>query len=150
IVPADSQATKSATKKTSASMTTMRMPPSWSAVSLAITVPSPVQGEPRRRPGGRSFGGMASLLEIAVVDFVQAWRGEFEADQLHLSRWARRDHGRQIARAVGAIEVRPKHLHPDDAGDPGEPLPYDRAAGLDIDDMTAAQHIAGEFGHRTR
>ncbi len=46
IVLVDSHATNSATRNTSASMTTMRIPPRWSAVSLAMTAPIPVQGEP--------------------------------------------------------------------------------------------------------
>src|SRR5205823_3662910 len=81
IVVAENQARTRATRNTSASTTTIRAPPRWSAVSLATTVPSPVQGEPCRRASARLLSGMAGLLEIAVVDLGEAWRGEMDADQ---------------------------------------------------------------------
>src|SRR6266852_8860145 len=73
-----------AVRNTSASRMRIRALDRWSAVSLAITAPSPVHGEPRRRPlgapPGRLLGSMARLLEIAVVDFVEAGRGEVDAE----------------------------------------------------------------------
>ena len=60
IVVVENQARTSAIRKTSASITTMRMPLSWSAASLARTIPSPGKrraatphGAPRRSSGCR-------------------------------------------------------------------------------------------------
>src|SRR5260370_42231773 len=81
----------------------------WSAVSLAMTAPSPVHGEPRRRPleapPGRLLGSMARLLEIAVVDFVEAWRGEVGAEQLELLGEGAGGVGPEGALAIGPVAV---------------------------------------------
>src|SRR5260370_28773200 len=69
----------------------MRALDRWSAVSLATTAPIPVHGEPRRRPSARLLSGMAGLLEITVVDFVEARCGEMDADQFDFRGEAARD-----------------------------------------------------------
>src|SRR5205809_6038730 len=109
-----------AVRKTSASRIRMRALERWSAVSLAITVPSPVQGEPRRRPAGRLLSGIARVLEIAIVDFVEARRGETDADELDLRGEASGNFGAQIALAVRPIEVGRDRLDAYDAGDRSE------------------------------
>ena len=58
------------------------------------------------------------------------------------------DVGAQIALAVGAVAVGAQRLHPHHAGNGGELARHVDAVRLDIDDMAAAQHLAGEFGHR--
>src|SRR5437588_130264 len=145
-----SQSETSATRNTSASSPTSRAPLRWSAVSLATTVPSPVQGEPRRRPPGDSPGrllsGIAGILEIAVVDLGQARRGELDAGQLDDRGELARDLGAQVALAVDPITVDAKRLHPDDARHRGEPLRHPRSARLDIDDMAPAKHPTGQLG----
>src|SRR5947207_6670305 len=115
IVVVENQARTSATRNTSASITTIRGPLRWSAVSLATTVPSPVQGEPRRRPPGNSPGrllsGIAGILEIAVVDFGEARRGELNAGQLNDRSELAGDLGTQIALAIDPITVGTERLH---------------------------------------
>src|SRR5215469_3269598 len=74
IAVVENQARTSAIRKTSASMTTMRIPLSWSAASLARTIPAPVKGEPLRR--------MADLVEVARVDLVETGLGKANAGQL--------------------------------------------------------------------
>src|SRR6202043_1493494 len=133
----------------------MRALDRWSAVSFATTVPRPVQGEPRRRaprdPPGRLLSGMAGLLEITVVDLVEARRGEIDADQLHLRGETARDLGPQIALAIDPVSptVLPgtEFLHPHHAGNRGEALGDAGSARFDIDDMAAAEHPAGQVGH---
>src|ERR1700730_8474151 len=128
IVVVENQARTSATRNTSASITTMRAPLRWSAVSLATTTPSPVQGEPRRRPPGESPGrllsGIAGILEIAVVDLGQARRCEINTDQLDDRGKLAGDLGAQVALAIDpvalAVWLRAERLHPDDARDCGE------------------------------
>src|SRR6266404_4418077 len=116
IVVVENQARTSATRNTNASITTIRAPLRWSAVSLATTVPSPVQGEPRRRPPGDSPGrllsGIAGILEIAVVDLGQARRGELDASQLDHRGELAGDLGAQITLAVDPITVDAERLHP--------------------------------------
>src|SRR5215831_9109355 len=73
IAVVENQARTSAIRKTSASITTIRVPLSWSAASLARTIPAPVKGEPLRR--------MAGLVEIAGVDLVEAGLGKADAGQ---------------------------------------------------------------------
>src|SRR5580765_4962272 len=115
IAVVDSHATKSATRNTRASMTTMRMPPKWSAVSLAMTVPSPVHGEPSRcRPERRLLSGIAGLLEIAVVDLGEARCGKADAEELRVGGDNSRDLGAQVAPAIDAVEIRAEQLHPHD------------------------------------
>src|SRR5579863_557083 len=91
----------------------------WSAVSLATTAPSPVQGDPRRAPPGRLLRDIARLLEIAGVDLVEARRGKVEAEEIDLGGEAARDLGAQIALAIDpvALAVRPvaERLHPHDS-----------------------------------
>src|SRR5258708_22161149 len=72
-----------AVRNTSASRMRMRALDRWSAVSLATTAPSPVQGEPNLPPR-QLLSGIARLLEIAGVDLVEARRGKADADQLDL------------------------------------------------------------------
>src|SRR5690349_9329176 len=97
---AEYQATTRAIRNIRASITTIRMPPRWSAVSLATTAPSPVHGEPSRRPlRPRLLSGIARLLEIAGIDFVEARRGKVDADQFDLGGEPPRDLGAQIALA---------------------------------------------------
>src|SRR5438132_8225688 len=109
IVVVENQARTSATRNTSASITTIRAPLRWSAVSLATTVPSPVQGEPRRRPPGDSPGrlrsSIAGILEIAVVDFGQARRGELNAGQLYRTGELAGEFGAQVALAIEPVSV---------------------------------------------
>src|SRR5271166_3906523 len=74
IAAVENQARTSAIRNTSASITTIRMPLSWSAASLARTIPMPVKGEPLRR--------MGQLVEVTGVDFVEARLGKANAGQL--------------------------------------------------------------------
>src|SRR5215471_17150665 len=74
IAVVENQARTSAIRKTSASITTIRIPLSWSAASLARTIPAPVKGEPLRR--------MAGLVEVSGVDFVETGFGKANAGQL--------------------------------------------------------------------
>src|SRR5262249_31679107 len=74
IVVVENQASTSAIRKTSASITTIRIPLSWSAASLARTMPTPVNGEPLRR--------MAGLVEITGIDLIEARLGETNAEQV--------------------------------------------------------------------
>src|SRR5258708_19370170 len=98
----------------------------WSAVSLATTAPSPVQGEPNRPPR-QLLSGIARLLEIAGVDLVEARRGKVDADQLDLRGEAPGDLGAQIALAIDpvalAVLAGAEELHPDDPGHSAEPPP---------------------------
>src|SRR5437016_5903698 len=136
----------------------MRIPPRWSAVSLAITVPSPVHGEPSRRPPDRAssprrlLSSIARLLEIPGVDLGEAWRGELDADKLDLGGEAPRDLGAQIAPAIDpvALAVLPEaeRLHPHDPRYRAEAVADIGSAHLDIDDMAAAQHPPGQLGDR--
>src|SRR5947199_6768297 len=156
MVVAENQARTRATRNTSASTTTIRAPPRWSAVSFATTVPSPVQGEPCRRapgdPPGRLLSGIAGLLEIAVVNLGEARRRKMDPDQFDFRGEAARDLGPQIALAVDPIAFAPERLQPHDTGHRGEAVGDGagsfRAARLDIDDMAATKHPAGELGHR--
>src|SRR5712675_195378 len=90
IVVVENHARTSATRKISASVTTMR---------------TPVQGEPRRDPVALLLSGKAGLLEIAVVDLGEARRGEMDADQLDLRREAARNIGAQIALAIDPVAL---------------------------------------------
>src|SRR5882762_10523208 len=148
IVVVENQARTSATRNTSASITTIRGPLRWSAVSLATTVPSPVQGEPRRRlPGdspGRLLSGIAGILEIAVVDLGEARRGELNTGQLDHRGELAGDLGAQVALAIDPVALvvllGAERLHPDDARHRGETICDARSARLDIDDMATAEH----------
>src|SRR5579863_5678690 len=136
----------------------MRTLDRWSAVSLAMTAPSPVHGEPLRPPSGRLLGGMARLVEIAVVDLVEARRGKVDAEQLDLGGEMPGDLGAQIALAIDpvALVVRPgaERLHPHHPGHRGKAVGNApgicagsfRGARLDIDDMAAAEHAPGQLG----
>src|SRR5579859_7097616 len=126
----------------------------WSAVSLATTAPRPVQGEPNLLLSGRavlSLRDIARLLEIAIVDLVEAGRGKMEADQLDFGGEAPGDLGAQVARAIDPVALallpEAEGLHPDDPGHCGEALLGAGAAHLDVDDVTAAKHAPGQFGH---
>src|SRR6266567_58895 len=103
-----------AVRNTKASRMRIRALDRWSAVSLATTAPSPVQGEPLRPPR-QLLSGIARLLEIAGVDLVEARRGKVDADQLDLRGEAPGDLGPQIALAIDpvALAVRPlaERLH---------------------------------------
>src|SRR6185369_2041565 len=105
----------------------------------------PVNGEPRRRPATRALSGIARLLEIAVVDLVEARRGEVDADQLGLGRKTAGDLGAQIALAIDPVGISPEGLHPDHPRNSGEPVGHAGAERLDIDNMTATQYAAGQF-----
>src|SRR4051794_1255114 len=122
----------------------MRTPLKWSAVSLAMTVPRPVQGEPRR-----PLSGIARLLEIAGVDLVEARRGKTNAEQLGLDGKVAGDLGAQVALAVDAIKIGPERLHPHDSRHRDEAGGDLAATRLDIDDVAAAEDLAGQLGHRT-
>src|SRR5215467_2476947 len=74
IAVVENHARTRAIRKTSASITTVRTPLSWSAASLARTIPVPVKGEPLRR--------MAYLVEIAGVDLVETGLGKANTGQL--------------------------------------------------------------------
>src|SRR4029077_10632000 len=74
IAVVENQARTRAIRKTSASITTVRMPLSWSAASLARTMPVPVKGDPLR--------GIAHLVEIAGVDLVETGFSEANAGEL--------------------------------------------------------------------
>src|SRR5258707_14543098 len=128
----------------------MRALDRWSAVSFATTAQRPVQGEPRRRASGRLLSGMPGLLEIAGVDFVEARRGEIDADQLDLGGETARDLGSQIARAIDPIPLAAERLPPHHAGYRGEPPCDARAARLDIDDIAAAEHLPRQVRPRAR
>src|SRR5947207_748101 len=121
----------------------MRTPLKWSAVSLAMTVPTPVQGEPRR-----PLSGIAHLLEITGVDLVEAGGGKADAEQLGLDGKVAGDLGTQIALTIDTVEVRPERLHPDDSRQRDEAARDLAAARLHIDDVTAAQHPAGQLRDR--
>src|SRR6266851_7214711 len=128
IAVVDNHATKRATRNTKASMTTMRMPPRWSAVSLAMTVPSPVHGDPSRCPPGRRLlSGIAGLLEIAVVDLGEARCGKADAEELRVGGEQPGDIGAQVALAIDAVEVGAERLHPYDPGHRGEAVMHARS-----------------------
>src|SRR5216683_1221554 len=141
-----------AVRNTSASRMRIRALDRWSAVSLATTAPSPVQGDPIRRPGRGLLRSITRLLEIAGVHLVEARRGKVEADQLDLGGEVARDPGAQIARAIDpvALGVRPvaERLNPHDPRNCREALGDAGAAGLDIDDIAAAEHPPGQLGDR--
>src|ERR1700757_1213641 len=104
IVVVENQARTSAIRKTSASITTIRIPLSWSAASLARTIPAPVKGEPLRR--------MADLVEVTGIDLVEARLGKPHAEQLTGRSQNPRDLGSQIALAVDPVKLGTQHLHP--------------------------------------
>src|SRR5258708_31880200 len=126
----------------------------WSAVSLATTAPSPVQGDPSLLPVGRPprqlLSGIARLLEIAGVDLVEARRGKVDADQLDLRGEAPGDLRAHIALAIDpvalAVLAGAEELHPDDPGHCREPLGDAGSARLDSDDMAAAEDAPGQLG----
>ena len=95
----------------------------WSAVSLATTAPSPVQGEPSRPPP--LLRSIARLLEIAGVDLVEARRGKVDADQLGFRGEQTGDLGPHVALAGDpvalAVGCRVESLHLHDPGERGEP-----------------------------
>src|SRR5439155_7902503 len=142
IVVVENQANTRAIRKTSASMTTIRTPLSWSAASLARTIPAPAKGEPLRRT--------AHLVEIAGIDLVEARLGKADAGQL--GRWSEQpgDLGPQIAFAIDPIELRPEYLHPYHARHAGEPIADAGAADLHIDNMAAAENPLCEIGYAAR
>src|SRR5439155_25437717 len=98
----------------------MRALDRWSAVSLATTAPSPVHGEPARRPSGRLASAIARLLEIAGIDLVEARRGKVDADQLGVRSEQAGDLGAQIALTIDPVAPRvgrgAERLHPHDPG----------------------------------
>src|ERR1700686_3401507 len=132
----------------------MRALDRWSAVSLATTTPSPVQGDPRRPLFARLLSGIAGLLEIAGVDLVEARGGEIDAGDRNLGAEPARDLGPQIALAIDPVSptVLPgaERLHPHDAGNRGEALRDAGSTRLDIDNMAAAEPPAGQLGHGAR
>src|SRR6266568_1513439 len=140
-----------AVRNTSASRMRILALDKWSAVSLPISAPSPVHGDPSRPPPllRRSI---TRLLEIAGVDLVEARRGKVEADQFGVGGEAPRDLGAQVARAIDskALALLPgaERLHPHDARYCGKTLADAGPARLDIDDIAAAKHAAGELGDR--
>src|ERR1043166_9486670 len=75
------------------------------ARSFATTVPTPVHGDPRRDPVALLLSGKAGLIEIAVVDLVEARRGEMDADELDFRRQTACDVGAQIALAIDAVAL---------------------------------------------
>src|SRR5438132_10102576 len=95
IAVVENHARTSAIRKTSASMTTIRTPLSWSAASFARTIPAPVKGEPLRR--------MPHLVEIARVDLVEARLGKADPGQLRCRSEESGDLGAQIALAIDPI-----------------------------------------------
>src|SRR5439155_13186317 len=94
-----------AVRNTSASRMRIRALDRWSAVSLATTAASPVQGDPILPRGRGLLRSIARLLEIAGVDLVEAGRGKMEADQLDLGGKVPRDPGPQIARAIDPVAL---------------------------------------------
>src|SRR6266446_10695396 len=142
IVVVENQANTSAIRKTSASITTIRAPLSWSAASLARTIPAPVKGEPLRR--------MAHLVEIAGIDLVEARLGKADAGQLGRRSEQPGNLRPQIALAIDPIKLRPEYLHPDHARHAGEPVADAGAADLDIDNMAAAENPLCEVGYAAR
>src|SRR5215468_11983761 len=74
IAVVENQARTSAIRKTSVSITTIRIPLSWSAASLARTIPVPVKGDPLRR--------MADFVEVAGVNLVETGLSKADAGQL--------------------------------------------------------------------
>src|SRR6516164_6578649 len=142
IVVVENQARTSAIRKTSASITTIRIPLSWSAASLARTIPAPVKGEPLRR--------MAGLVEIAGVHLVETGLGKANAGQLRGRSEKAGDLGSQIALAIDAIKLRPHHLYPHYAWHAGEAITNAGAASLDIDHMAATQHPLCQVGYVAR
>src|SRR5215472_8648296 len=142
IVVVENHANTSAMRKTSASMTTIRTPLSWSAASLARTIPAPVKGEPLRRT--------AHLVEIAGVDLVEAGLGKTNPGQLE--RWSKKpgDFGPQIALAIDPIELRPHHLHSHHTRHACEAIANAGAANLDVDHVAATEHPLRQVGHVAR
>src|SRR5579863_3197237 len=126
----------------------MRALDRWSAVSLAMTAPSPVHGEPRRPADWRRLGGTAGLLEIARINLVETRGGEVDAEQIDLRGEAACDVGAQVALAVDAVALGTQRLHPHHPGYRGKSVGNVGAARLDIDDVAAAEHLAGQLGHR--
>src|ERR1700730_8941148 len=104
IAVVENQAKTRAIRKTNASITTIRTPLSWSAASLARTIPAPVKGEPLRRT--------AHLVEIAGINLGEARLGETDPSQLGCRSEQPGDLGPQIAFAIDAVELRPEDLHP--------------------------------------
>src|SRR6516162_10159861 len=125
IAVVENQARTSAIRKTSVSITTIRAPLSWSAASLARTIPVPVKGEPLRRTAG--------LVEISGVDLVEAGLGKTNPRQLGRRGKKAGDFGPQIALAIDPIELRPHYLHPHHTRHAGEAVANAGAASLDID-----------------
>src|SRR6516165_2098183 len=142
IVVVENQARTSAIRKTSASITTMRVPLSWSAASLARTIPAPVKGEPLRR--------MAGLVEVASVHFVETGLGKADAGQLGRRSENAGDLGPQIALAISPIELRPHHLHSHHTRHASETIANTDAANLDVDYIAAAEYPLSEVGHAAR
>src|SRR5215472_7813460 len=142
IVVVENQASTRAMRKTNASMTTIRTPLSWSAASLARTIPAPVKGEPLRRT--------AHLVEIAGIDLVEARLGEANAGQLGGRSEQSGDLGPQIAFAIDPIEFRSEHLDARHAGHCGETLAGAGPAHFDIDYMAAAENPLCQIGHAAR
>src|SRR5437868_721256 len=127
IAVVENHASTSAIRKTSASITTIRTPLSWSAAPFARTTPAPVQGEPLRR--------MPHLVKIAGIDLVEARLGKADPSQLGRRGEQPSDFRPQIALAVHPIEFGPEHLDACHAGHCGEALADPGAAHLDIDHM---------------
>src|SRR5215469_10991912 len=111
----------------------------WSAVSLAMTVPSPVHGDPRL------LDFIARLREIPGIDLVEARCGVMDAGQLDPFGEVPRDRRAQVALPVDAVTVAAQGLHANDARDLGEHLGNPVAACLDIDHIAAAQDLRREL-----
>src|SRR5271169_814861 len=142
IVVVENQARTSAIRKTRASITTIRMPLSWSADSLARTIPTPVKGEPLRR--------MAHLVEVTGIDLVEARLGKTNAGQLGLRSQKPSYLGPQIALAIDPVELGAEHLYPHHPRHADESVANPVAADLDIDHMPAAEHPLRQIGNATR
>src|SRR5215469_11268572 len=125
MVLVENQAKTSAIRKTSASITTIRGPLSWSAASLARTTPAPVKGEPLRR--------MAGLVKVAGVHLIETGLGKANAGQFRRRSEKAGDLRSQIALAIDPIKLRTHHLYPNHTRQAGEAIANARAANLDID-----------------
>src|SRR5581483_105147 len=122
----------------------------WSDSSLSMTTPRPEKAEPSRRmPGSFCHRLLRLCLEVAIVDRLEARilnAQEFET-ALHGDDFGGgfRPHvtiGMQAQFADSGL------LDAADAGNQSEPLGQPGAVSLDIDDITAAQNLTAEIGHR--
>src|SRR5689334_22378860 len=122
----------------------------WSESSLSMTTPSPEKAEPSRCMTGSLLGSLLRRgLEIAGIDGLKARLLDAEIFEAALhSDHLGRGFGADIAIGLQANFVDARLLDPADARDRREPLGQSAALGLDFDDITAAEHLATELGHR--